>query len=37
MAAATTLLCLHCSGGTKDANGAFTLCVLCALDEQEAA
>lgn len=25
------LLCIHCSGGIRDANGAHTVCALCEL------
>ncbi|MFB9714209.1 hypothetical protein [Arthrobacter methylotrophus] len=27
------LLCIACSGGCRDANGAYTLCALCELAE----
>lgn len=36
-AAAPVLVCIVCSGGAKDLNGAFTVCVLCEYEEQEAA
>lgn len=29
------LLCIVCSGGCRDANGAYTLCVLCDLQDAE--
>lgn len=29
------LLCIACSGGCRDANGAYTLCVLCDLQDAE--
>lgn len=31
-----TLLCIACSGGCRDANGAYTLCALCELQGVEA-
>lgn len=27
------LLCITCSGGAEDKNGAYTVCALCALKE----
>ncbi|WP_193342211.1 hypothetical protein [Pseudarthrobacter sp. AB1] len=27
------LLCIHCSGGAADTNGAYTVCALCVLAE----
>lgn len=33
---ARALLCIACSGGCRDANGAYTLCALCELQETEA-
>lgn len=32
-AAALALLCIHCSGGAPDKNGAYTVCALCELQE----
>lgn len=29
---ALALVCIRCSGGACDANGAYTLCALCELD-----
>lgn len=31
-AADLALLCIHCSGGAADKNGAHTVCALCELD-----
>lgn len=36
MARGLHLLCIHCSGGRMDANGAYTVCALCTLAETEA-
>jgi hypothetical protein len=33
-AADLALLCIHCSGGAADKNGAYTVCALCELDLQ---
>lgn len=33
---ARALLCIVCSGGCRDANGAYTLCALCDLQGAEA-
>lgn len=27
------LVCIECSGGVKDENGAYTVCALCLLEE----
>lgn len=34
MAKALHLLCIYCSGGRTDANGAYTVCALCSLTEE---
>ena len=33
--AALALLCIHCSGGAADKNGAYTVCALCELNAAE--